>query len=210
MTLDLDTSWSLIPDEPQAAIPPIREYLGRLSLLAAQTQAGAVTSVLLAGPGIFAFPTTPATGAASITFSLAQQTQNRVWASPDGSTGTPAFRALVAADLPTEAARTDQANALTGDQTVTAGNVIANTAGKGLQVKEGGNARLGQAVLVAGAKVVGNTSVTASTRILLTVATPGGTQGHLSYSLNAGVGFTITSTDATETSTVTWLLVEPA
>jgi hypothetical protein len=85
------------------------------------------------------------------------------------------------------------------------------TAGKGLKVKEGTNARMGTATLVAGTIVVANTSVTATTRIFLTVQTAGGTQGFLRISARtAGTSFTITSTSVSETSTVAWLLVEPA
>lgn len=84
-------------------------------------------------------------------------------------------------------------------------------AGKGLKVKEGTNARMGTATLVAGTLVVANTSVTATTRIFLTVQTAGGTQGFLRISARtAGTSFTITSTSVSETSTVAWLLVEPA
>lgn len=86
-----------------------------------------------------------------------------------------------------------------------------NAAGKGLKVKEGTNARMGTATLVAGTIVVANTSVTANTRIFLTVQTAGGTQGFLRVSARtAGTSFTITSTAVSETSTVAWLLVEPA
>lgn len=84
------------------------------------------------------------------------------------------------------------------------------TAGGGLAIAEGANARQGVATLVAGTVAVANTSVTANTRIQLTHATAGGTLGHLSYVLDAGVGFTITSDSATDTSTVTWTLTEPA
>lgn len=80
----------------------------------------------------------------------------------------------------------------------------------GLYVKAGSTSRLHDAVLVAGSVVVANASVTANTRILLTRQTLGGTPGHLSYSISAGVGYTITSSSGTETSTVTVMLVERA
>jgi hypothetical protein len=85
------------------------------------------------------------------------------------------------------------------------------TVGKGLKIKEGTNAKMGVSTLVAGAVVVATTAVTASSRVFLTVQTAGGTQGFLRVSARtAGTSFTITSTSATETSTVAWLLVEPA
>lgn len=91
---------------------------------------------------------------------------------------------------------------------VSAGNFIINTAGKGLQVKSGSNARIGSATLVAGTVVVSNTSVAAGTLVFLSVSTAGGTQGFLSSTKSNGVSFTITSTSNTDTSVVNWLLVE--
>ena len=77
-----------------------------------------------------------------------------------------------------------------------------------LRVKSGANLRIGQATLIAGSAVVSNTSVTANTRIFLTVSTAGGTQGFLKTTKSAGVSFTITSTSGTDTSTVDWFMVE--
>lgn len=67
----------------------------------------------------------------------------------------------------------------------------------------------GTAILSSGTVTVANTSVTAVTRIIATVKTPGGTQGFLSTSRSAGVSFTITSTSGTESSTVEYILIEP-
>jgi len=88
------------------------------------------------------------------------------------------------------------------------GDLICSTAGKGLQVKSGTGARAGTAVLVAGTVTVTNTTVTASTRIFLTVRTTGGTLGTLSYTLSAGASFTINSSSVSDTSTVTYFLIE--
>lgn len=89
--------------------------------------------------------------------------------------------------------------------------LIAGAAGGGLAVKEGTNARMGVATLAAGTVTVANTSVTATTRILLTVNTPGGTVGTPYVSARtAGTSFTITSTSGADTSTVGYFLVEPA
>lgn len=94
--------------------------------------------------------------------------------------------------------------------TVNTGDLIANTAGRGLKVKEGSNARMGVAVLVGGTIAVSNTSVTANTRIFLSRSTTGGTTGDLSYTLIAATSFTINSSNAADTSTINWMLVEPA
>lgn len=91
------------------------------------------------------------------------------------------------------------------------GNIAAITAGNGLRVKEGANAKQGTVALAAGAAVVADTSVTATSRILLTSQADGGTPGFLRVSTRtAGVSFTITSSSATDTSTVAYEIFEPA
>ena len=83
------------------------------------------------------------------------------------------------------------------------------TAGGGLAIKEGTNARMGVATLAAGTVTIANTSITANTRVVPIRQTLTGTPGHLSVTKNAGVGFTINSSTP-ETSTVLWILFEPA
>lgn len=104
----------------------------------------------------------------------------------------------------------------TGLVTLTAGlqtgdNIVIATAGKGLRVKEGSNAKMGTAVLAGGTIVVSTTAVTATSRIQLTSQVLGGTAGAVYVSTRtAGTSFTIVSTSGTDTSTVAWLIVEPA
>jgi len=70
--------------------------------------------------------------------------------------------------------------------------------------------RHGRATLAAGSVVVSDAHVTTSTRIILSVYVPGGTQGHLSTSTRvASTSFTISSTSGTETSVVDWIAIEP-
>ena len=86
-----------------------------------------------------------------------------------------------------------------------------STAGKGLRVREGANAKMGTAVLNGSTEVtVPTTAVTASSRVFLTVNAPGGTVGapYVS-SRSAGASFGIRSTNAADTSTVAWLIIEP-
>ena len=64
----------------------------------------------------------------------------------------------------------------------------------------------GNATLAAGTVTIANTSVTATSRILLTYTSAGGTQGFLRVTKNAGVGFTITSSSNTDVSTVDWVI----
>lgn len=93
----------------------------------------------------------------------------------------------------------------------TANVLNIGTAGGGVAIAEGANARMGVATLVAGAVTVANTSVTANSRIFLTSQVDGGTPGWLRVSARtAGTDFTITSSSGTDTSTVAYLIVEPA
>ncbi len=94
--------------------------------------------------------------------------------------------------------------------TATNGNFIANTAGKGLQIKAGANARIGTATFVSGVATVANTSVTANT-VILPVITALGTvsaPGSLLVTKNVGVGFTIETNDPSDTSTLDWVMFE--
>lgn len=81
----------------------------------------------------------------------------------------------------------------------------------GLRVFEGSNAKQGVATLVGGTVTVANTSVTAASRIMLTVNAPGGTVGTPYVSARvAGASFTISSTSGADTSTVAYQIFEPA
>jgi predicted enzyme related to lactoylglutathione lyase len=91
------------------------------------------------------------------------------------------------------------------------GNVSLSTVGKGLYIKEGTNATMGSAVLVGGTVTVSTTKVTAGSRIFLSVDAIGGTLGIVAVSArSAGTSFTVTSSNALDTSTISWLIVEPA
>jgi hypothetical protein len=82
-----------------------------------------------------------------------------------------------------------------------------------LTVGTGANGRAGLATLIGGAKVVSNTSVTASTLIQLTVQTLGTVTVPTAVAATArsnGSSFTITSANVVDTSVVAWLLIEPA
>lgn len=84
----------------------------------------------------------------------------------------------------------------------------------GRSVLEGGaDATMGLATLVAGTVVVATTKVTATSRILLTAQALGTVAAPKAIAVTArtaGTSFTITSADATDTSTVAWEIVEPA
>jgi hypothetical protein len=61
---------------------------------------GTVTSVGLILPGIFTVSGSPVTSIGTLTASLASQTANLIFASPNGTVGSPVFRALANADIP--------------------------------------------------------------------------------------------------------------
>lgn len=91
------------------------------------------------------------------------------------------------------------------------GDIALGTAGLGLKIKEGANARMGASTLVAGTVTVNTTAVTASSRIMLAGQDSSGTPGGLTVSARvAGTSFTITSTSATDTRLIAWLIFEPA
>lgn len=91
------------------------------------------------------------------------------------------------------------------------GQVALQTVGAGLSIKEGSNAKMGTATLVAGAATVSTTAVTATSRIFVLSQVDGGTPGYLRVSTRtAGTSFVITSGSALDTSTVAWMIVEPS
>lgn len=116
----------------------------------------------------------------------------RLRATPAGSAGS-------TANTPVDIAVIDEA-----------GLALARV-GDGFKVKEGSNATMGLATLVAGAVTVATTKVTATSRIFLMGNSDGGTPGwHRISARVAATSFTITSSSGTDTSTVAWLIVEPS
>ncbi len=93
------------------------------------------------------------------------------------------------------------------------GNLSLGTAGNKMLVKEGTNASMGVATLVAGTVVVNTTLVTANSRIFLTVQALGTVAVATPVSVTArtaNTSFTITSSAITDTSVIAWHIVEPA
>ena len=76
----------------------IRE-LGSISTGTGEAQ-GTVTSVALSLPEIFSVTGSPVTTNGTLSASLVNQSANTVFAAPNGAAGAPAFRKLVAADIP--------------------------------------------------------------------------------------------------------------
>ena len=94
----------------------------------------------------------------------------------------------------------------------TSGNFFVDTAGAGLQVKEGSNAKQGTVTMNGTSLVVvSTTAVAANSRIFLTCNVPGGTAGtEIVAARTAGTSFSVQSTSASDTSTVAWEMFAPA
>lgn len=91
------------------------------------------------------------------------------------------------------------------------GNLVANTVGTGLRIREGANSKQDTATLVAGTVTINNTSITANSRVFAFCQTPGGTPGFLRCSARVvGTSYTILSSSGTDTSTIAVLITEPA
>ena len=136
-------------------------------------------------------------------------TSNQLTATSAGSTVTLSTPSVFTA--PGSVTATTTVTATLGAITATNGNVVLGTAGNGIVVKAGTNARIGAATLTAGSSgSIANTSVTANTKIFTSVSALGTVTAPQAMLItkSAGVGFTITSADATDTSTVDWFMVE--
>lgn len=123
-------------------------YRNLVAAAATGAGSGTVTSVALSGPASeFAISGSPVVNTGTLTFSWQSQTANRVLAAPNGSAGTPTFRALVNADLPTSgavAATYQSWTAGTGAMTLTAFTVndrgiITGTSNNAITVPQYGN-----------------------------------------------------------------------
>jgi hypothetical protein len=95
---------------------------------------GTVTSVALSLPAIFTVSGSPVTTTGTLTGTLASQLQNLLWASPNGSSGAPTFRAIVNADLPTTGVGAGTYSSVTVN---TAGVVTAGSANQSLATVTG-------------------------------------------------------------------------
>ena len=103
-------------------------------------------------------------------------------------------------------------NLLVGGAAIT--TVGDGTAASGLRVSSAGTGmkviKAGTAVLVGGTVTVSETLAKSTSLILLTPKVAGGTPGILSLgTVVADTSFVINSTSGTDTSTVTWVLIEP-
>lgn len=95
----------------------------------------------------------------------------------------------------------------------TDGDFALATVGGRLMIKEGANATSGAVTLAAGTATISSTKITATSRIQLTVQSLGTVTAPKPVAITArtpGTSATVTSADATDTSVVAWVIVEPA
>lgn len=87
-----------------------------------------------------------------------------------------------------------------------ADNVRIATAGKGLYVKSGSNARKGTCTLSGGTVTVSNTSVATGDHISLMRTATSGTPGFITTTLSAGASFTLTSSSGSDASSFSYVI----
>lgn len=110
------------------------------------TNVGTVASVALSAPSVFSVSGSPITSSGTLTLGLASQSANLLWASPNGSSGAPTFRALASGDLPANGVtntvlRDSSALSLIGRSANSSGDPadIAATATSGAVLRESGS-----------------------------------------------------------------------
>lgn len=100
----------------------------------------------------------------------------------------------------------------TTDVTANSGNLIVNTAGKTVKIKQGSNACAGTGVtLSSGTATVSTTAVATGDIVLITKTANGGTTttGMPAVSISNGVSFTLTGSSL-DTSTYSWVIIKAA
>lgn len=115
-----------------------------LGLKWATPTTGTVTSVALSLPSFITVSGSPVTTSGTLTGTLASQSANLVFASPNGSSGAPTFRSLVSADIPalsyvTSVALTVPAFlSVAGSPITSSGTLAVSLSGTALPIANGG------------------------------------------------------------------------
>lgn len=115
---------------------------------------GSVTSVALSLPtSVFTLSGSPVTTSGTLTGTFKSQTANTVFAAPNGSAGTPSFRALVAADIPAGSGNYIQ-NISTGTQTasfsISGSGLIGSKLGVGISTTPANTLEVGGTTAASG------------------------------------------------------------
>lgn len=122
-------------------------------------------------------------------------------------TGTGTGGSIIFQTAPAGSTGTAQNSLVTALTISGEGNLVQPVA-KTYSVATGTNQRAGNAVLVGGTVTVTNSTVTANTIVMHARKTIGGTVGNMSYTTSAGASFTINSSSGTDTSTISYFLIE--
>jgi hypothetical protein len=96
------------------------------------------------------------------------------------------------------------------DTEIEDGDLVISKRGKGIKISEGSNCPTGTGTLVAGVLLVANTLVTANSRIFLQSKVLGTVTSPKTLGVTArvaGTSFTVTSADATDTSTFDYMII---
>jgi hypothetical protein len=160
-----------------------------------------------------------ATTALALKSNIASPTFTGTPAAPTATAGTSttqlATTAFATGAVATETTRAETAEALKAPLASPAftGQVSATTVGDGYSVAEGSSGKQGVVTLAAGSATVDTASVTANSRIFLTVQSLGTITAPAAVAVTArtaGTSFTITSALGTDTSVVAYEIFEPA
>jgi hypothetical protein len=98
---------------------------------------GSVTSVSLALPNIFTVSGSPITTSGTLTGTLASQTANTFFAAPNGSAGTPTFRAIAWADVSALAGTSGSSFCIGNDSRLHTQNTDTGTTAVSFQLNSG-------------------------------------------------------------------------
>ena len=100
LNLRLNSASELTYSQLDLNFKRIKAAVDALEISVAGAGLGTVTSVGLSLPNIFTVTNSPVTTTGSLTATLVPQNGNLVFSSPNGTSGQPTFRSLVAGDLP--------------------------------------------------------------------------------------------------------------
>ncbi len=136
------------------------------------SSAGTVSSVGLSMPSDFSVGSSPVTSSGTLTVTYASQTANKFLASPNGGSGTPTFRAIVAGDINTLAH-------IQGGNAFSALSTIGTSDANDLRLITNGSSRV--YITSAGLMGINNTSPGSTLDVKGTLRLTGSASGYLGF-----------------------------